>query len=392
MERQLPKNVRQIGNVSDTPKIYIEDYVDTFFLQLCDKAGEEPIGAFLIGNSQVIDGEECVFISGAVQMHELLFSGQNPVIDEDTWKNGYEDCKQFFEDGEMMGWFVAQRGQPLTLNHSMLKLHRKSFSKKNTLLILKDSEKDEECYFAYKFNDLMEIGGHYVFYEKNPCMQNYMISMRKKSGAKLSEKVEDRAAKDFRNIIKMREEHQEQKKTARMMYATSAVLILVLIVMGVSALNNFDKMRNVESTLESLSGAGQQEESLRASSDETKSVNGEVVNDESASSVANTASGQGASGTSTEDTGETGGKTAATDTPEVQEASGNAVAATTAQEEAAQGRENGSDGVYTVQEGDTLAIISKKMYGDLEHVESIASMNGLTNGNLIYIGQKLVLP
>ena len=27
MERQLPKNVRQIGNVSDNPKIYVEDYV-----------------------------------------------------------------------------------------------------------------------------------------------------------------------------------------------------------------------------------------------------------------------------------------------------------------------------------------------------------------------------
>ena len=30
MERQLPKNVRQIGNVSDNPKIYVEDYVDTY--------------------------------------------------------------------------------------------------------------------------------------------------------------------------------------------------------------------------------------------------------------------------------------------------------------------------------------------------------------------------
>ena len=36
MKRQLPKNVRQIGNVSDSSKIYVEDYVDTFFNQLCD--------------------------------------------------------------------------------------------------------------------------------------------------------------------------------------------------------------------------------------------------------------------------------------------------------------------------------------------------------------------
>ena len=30
MEKQFPKNVRQIGNVCDSPKIYVEDYVDTF--------------------------------------------------------------------------------------------------------------------------------------------------------------------------------------------------------------------------------------------------------------------------------------------------------------------------------------------------------------------------
>ena len=50
MERQIPKNVRQIGNVSGSPKIYVEDYVDTFFTQLCEKAGETPIGAFLVGD------------------------------------------------------------------------------------------------------------------------------------------------------------------------------------------------------------------------------------------------------------------------------------------------------------------------------------------------------
>ena len=54
--------------------------------------------------------------------------------------------------------------------------------------------------------------------------------------------------------------------------------------------------------------------------------------------------------------------------------------------------ENGSDGVYIVEEGDTLAIISKKMYGDLSHVDAICKMNGIENGNLIYVGQKLILP
>ena len=54
--------------------------------------------------------------------------------------------------------------------------------------------------------------------------------------------------------------------------------------------------------------------------------------------------------------------------------------------------ENGSNGIYVVEKGDTLAIISRKMYGDLTHVDAICRMNGITDGNLIYVGQKLLLP
>jgi nucleoid-associated protein YgaU len=47
---------------------------------------------------------------------------------------------------------------------------------------------------------------------------------------------------------------------------------------------------------------------------------------------------------------------------------------------------------YIVQKGDTLEIISIKEYGDVLHVEAICKLNGLEDGNLILIGQKLLLP
>ena len=83
MERQIPKNVRQIGNVSDSPKIYVEDYVDTFFAQLCEKSekAKVPIGAFLVGDIQSGDDEEYVYIYGAIQMHDLKLSGNEYVIE-----------------------------------------------------------------------------------------------------------------------------------------------------------------------------------------------------------------------------------------------------------------------------------------------------------------------
>ena len=68
MENKFPKNVRQIGNVSDTPKIYVEDYVDTFLNQICDKADKEQAGAFLVGKKEVTEGQECLYIFGAICM------------------------------------------------------------------------------------------------------------------------------------------------------------------------------------------------------------------------------------------------------------------------------------------------------------------------------------
>ena len=406
MERQLPKNVRQIGNVSDTPKIYVEDYVDTFFAQLCEKcekSGKGPMGAFLVGDIQQGDNEEYVYIYGAIQMHDLKMSGSEYVLDEDTWKHAYEDCKQYFEDGEMLGWFVAHPGVPLIPDASTVKLHKKSFPKKNTVFIMKDPVEKEETYYVHKMNDLMEIGGHYTYYEKNPCMQNYMISSRKKNGVFPSETVEDRAAKDFRDLVRKRGERRKGRQTGSLMYAAGAGLVLVLLVMGVSLINSFDRMKSVQDTLNAISG--------NTDSIEARETSGTVtaVTEEQAGNVV---AGEGQASDNGEDSDannsdvDSGDSADAADpqdidTPDTQDADktdGSDSAAGTAQGTGTDGQAsavsggNGSDGVYIVEEGDTLAIISRKMYGDLSHVDAICKMNGIENGNLIYVGQKLLLP
>lgn len=379
MERQIPKNVRQIGNVSDTPKIYVEDYVDTFFAQLCEKAGEEPIGAFLVGDMQKTNDEEYVYIYGAIQIHDLQISGKDYVIDDDAWKRAYEECKQYFENGEMLGWFVAHQGVPLEPEHNTVKFHKKSFPKKNTVFIMKDPVEKDEVYYVLKLNDLMEIGGHYTYYEKNPCMQNYMISTRKKNGVCPSETVEDRAAKDFRSLVRTREEQLHQKRTNRLMYAVSACLVLVVIIMGVTTLNNFDKMKSVQSTLNSLSNSSSsdtQSVEARETNGNVTAVTGEPseqqVKDDSQENKAQEEDGQAVGDASDEQASNDGAQDA--DTSKTSSGA------------------NGSDGVYIVEQGDTLAVISRKTYGDVSHVDAICKMNGLTDGNLIYVGQKLVLP
>lgn len=387
MERQIPKNVRQIGNVSDTPKVYVEDYVDTFLSQLCDKAGEVPMGAFLIGDLINAGEEEYVYIYGAVQMHELKVSGNEYILEEAVWKAAYEDCKQYFEDGEMLGWFVANPGVPLTVGEGITKLHRKAFPKNNTIFILKDPIEQEEKYFVHKFHDLMELGGHFTYYEKNPCMQNYMISSRKKNGVCPSETVEDRAAKDFRSLVRAREQRQGQRRTSRLMYAMSACLVLLVVIMGVAMLNNFDRMKAVKSMIDEIGSTSvadvkaeemdkkaeeeEKEESIKAEPEAVKETSGTVTAIvEEKENPTESAQSPEVTETKAEDTGQTGGVSAQSAEPDY----------------------NGKNGVYVVEEGDTLAMISKKIYGDLSHTDAICKMNGLADGNLIYVGQKLLLP
>lgn len=397
MERQIPKNVRQIGNVSDSPKIYVEDYVDTFFAQLCEKSekAKVPIGAFLVGDIQSGDDEEYVYIYGAIQMHDLKLSGNEYVIDDSTWKHAYEDCKQFFEDGEMLGWFVAHPGVPLSPEASTVKLHKKSFPKKNTVFIMKDPVEKDETYYVHKMNDLMEIGGHYTYYEKNPCMQNYMISSRKKNGAISSETVEDRAAQDFRDLVRKRGEHQKRRKAGGMMYVASACLVLVLIIMGVSMVNSFDRMKSVQSTLEALADTSDTVETRETSGSVTAVTSEEQAGDGQASEEDEAQSNENQSAEPQLAENQPNGS----QSDDVQTASSDAESSGTSETDSAAENqstaytgENGSDGVYVVEEGDTLAIISRKMYGDVSHVDAICRMNGITDGNLIYVGQKLLLP
>ena len=377
MERQLPKNVRQIGNVSDEPKIYVEDYVDTYLNQLNDKAKEEPVGIALAGEILVLEGQPVVYISGAFRLAEVEVRGKEISLKEETVKQMETDRKKYFPETEIVGWGLIEDGKPMGRSREVGRIHSKYFSKDQSVFIWKDSLDGEEVFYAFKYGELMQMGGHYVFYEKNPAMQNYMISTRKKIGVTPSEVVEDRAAKDFCSVVRERMDAKSDRQNSRLIYITSALLVVVVLVIGVSTMNNYDKMEAVQSSLESLS------QSVNSPESQTETVTEDEGDDEE----------EGAAAKAQVETGET---------ESVQEASGD-----TASDSSGEGDTDDTgavmtadpseidldeDDYYVVQKGDTLDTISMKVYGDAAHVDAICRMNGLSDGNLIYIGQKLLLP
>ena len=359
MERKFPKNVRQVGNVSDIPKIYLEDYVDTYLDQLRSRAKEEPTGALLLGENAVVEGLECVYITGAVRIEEVSEENGEICISDPAREAALRECAEYFPGRDVVGWALAAPGRPLVLSGSMVQIHEQLGLKKNSIFIMKHPEEDEEIYFAYKFHELMQMGGYYIFYEKNPDMQNYMINTRKQIGVTPSEVVEDRAAKNFRSAVKEKLEAQEQRSNSHLVYLTSVLLVVVVLAIGISAMNNYDKMNSVQSSIETLS------KSVQGSSENTVTAEEDAAADQQEEQPDGAAASDVSAGAGDVQTGESG--------MSIQEG------------------ESGEK-YYTVQRGDTLDKISLKLYGTTDEAEAICKMNGLTDGNLIFIGQKLLLP
>lgn len=399
MKRQIPKNVRQIGNVSDSSKIYVEDYVDTFFNQLCSKADQEMVGAFLIGETVQEEEQDYIYVYGAIQMKELLVKGKEFIIEENVWKNACETCKEYFGNAEILGWFIAGGENNVEVNHNIKKIHQKYFHREKSLFITKNARDKEEKFYIYKFRDMMECGGHYVYYEKNLEMQNYMIATRKRSGFTPSEIIEDRVTKNFRNLVREKTEQNEQRARSRMVYAMSTFLVLVVLVIGITMINNYDKMKSVQNSLDKLTQnvskvdkqekEGKEEDSVEVLGDivssnkeEDKDITGDIQEgdvQEGDTQENDAQEGEVQEGNAQEGDAQEGNE----------QEGGNTVQDSTQQEQPPEGT---TTKTYIVKEGDTLENISRKEYGDITHIEAICKLNKLEDGNLIFIGQKLLLP
>ena len=156
------------------------------------------------------------------------------------------------------------------MSGSMVKIHEQIFTKKNSIFILKHAEEDEEIYFAYKYHELMQMGGYYISMKK-PGDAELHDQYTAQIGVTPSEVVEDRAAKNFRSAIKEKMEVQEQKNNSKLVYLTSALLVVVVLAIGISTMNNYDKMNSVQSSIETLSksvqGSGEEERQPEAGAD-----------------------------------------------------------------------------------------------------------------------------
>ena len=151
-----------------------------------------------------------------------------------------------------MGWLLVRKDVVLEIDEEIRRIHEDNFKGKNKILFLYDKgENDEAFYLANSLGDLKKQTGYYIYYEKNEAMQNYMIELN--PGAKVEEEVKDNAMVKVREIIAQKEPQKNDKKMMNLMYGASTLLAAVVLVIGATMLDNYDKMKNMEETLNVIS-------------------------------------------------------------------------------------------------------------------------------------------
>ena len=408
---KMPKNVRQIGKSNQGKKIYVEDYVMTFIKQL---AGGDYSGckiAVLVGQCIRLDSVRNIFISGVIDVKDANATGEI-VFTNDIWSSIYEDIKKHFTDVEIVGWFLGGPGYLMSgEEEKILKLHVDNFAGQDKVLLTYDNMEREEAFYSYENGKLAKQEGYYIYYEKNEEMQTYMIEHKKEDSAEAN--YDDQVSRKIRDVLQSKKTPEEEgKSVTRLMYAAGTLLAVIILVVGAAILSNYDQMKSMQDTLNYLTEnlEGLQSDIGGKSQEATNKTNQPVTPGATGNS-----SGEGEDTEDDqsldievvpgdvkpiEDPGNTDTQKEDNENDEEDPASGEELAG----EEPDEGEEQDSDKTeatpvvskevkyYTVQSGDTLAGISYKLYNTYTKVKQIMELNNIDYQDLIYAGQKLIVP
>jgi LysM repeat protein len=428
---KMPKNIRQIGKSNVSKKIYVEDYVMTFTKQLAGEDYSSCRVAVLLGHYVSLEQGRCIFISGAVEVEDIDIKDEI-VFTNDHWTSIYENIKKYFVESEIVGWFLGGPGYILEDKERILKAHIDNFAGQDKTLLTYDNMEKEEAFYFYENGALCRQEGYYIYYEKNEKMQDYMIEHKQKPSEEAQ--YDDRVSREIRTIFenKKPQTDDENKSINRLMYAAGTLLAVIILVVGAAILSNYDQMKNMQDTLNSLSQNLKEVESVFLKNEDAQ-VSQDIVsqdiieakNEQPTSIPSDTEESLDIEVISGEVTplpeksekeeikeeekedknqdkkdkkdSEDGSSSDKNDKKQAEaEKEQSQVEHQINQVEATGGQDlvssEGEVKYYTVKAGDSLAGISYKLYNSANYISKIKELNNIEDEDMIYIGQKLIVP
>ncbi len=409
---KLPKNIRQVGPMDGDKRVYIEDYVMTYMKQIAMKSYGNYHIAVLLGHIRKVEGEDNVFINGAVEVKDIIFD-DDKVFNNESWAKIYDDIKKYFDDEEIVGWYITRPGLPLQVNEYLNKVHLDNFAGNNKVLLMYDSIEREEAFYLSTNQKLCKQDGYYIYYERNNNMQNYMVE--NSDNQSIEADYVDHTTINIRNVIERKNNEKVQKKRSlSVMYAAASVCALFLIVVAVTMLSG-KGLRDANQAVSASNQSNKPTALVNASiSPDTTQVNVQpgnintikdetVVGDktnksddkdkgkESSNSSKDTDVNVSIEGTDPIDS--KGNKdTDIKKTEDKDSTSKDTTSKDTSKEDTSTKETSSKATSYTIKRGDTLGGISMKFFKTKAYVKKIMELNKIENQDTIYAGQTIKLP
>ena len=259
-----------------------------------------------------------------------------------------------------------------------------------------DPEEQEEHFYRLAGGNLSGQSGYYIYYEKNEAMQNFMVRQHQKEP-----ETEQRIQEEEKTVAGYRARMQEKQRQIRpkaehsILCAAGVLTAMAACVIGITTINNYEKMAGMQDAIQVLSQSAAGTTEKEVANFEVEDMQSSIKPlEEQADPVA--VSAQAAQTSQAAQASQTPQVTS--ESVEVQasqpETTGDPAPASVdgAQPTLSEAETYKLQGYYIVEKGDSLAVISQKIYQNKDMVSQICAKNGIADENTIYIGQKLLLP
>ena len=418
---RIPNNIRQIGEISGTQKIYIEDYAYTYLCRSSSENSHRGIAAILLGQANWKDGAAYLFIKSAVALPNREVTEEHLTFTQEIWNHVYEKNKEYFPDQEVVGWFLSIPGCAMELHEVICQTHLNHFGGNDKVLFVMEPLEKEEAFYRYEEGRMSRQSGFYVYYEKNEPMRNFLIAQNEKAEHK-TEEVDDSAVSSFRKKVEKKGKEEEEKQKFPLFRTASICAAAAVLAVGVLYLNDYQKLRSTEEVMAGLEEKQEakelqkvtpvngmadsskkeenpeseaEKENFRADQGTASSADSQTAGKEQSAPSGQGGTDEQTSGEIEKDEAVLGEERAASkqdsssaeSKQETAEDKAGSAADTDTAQSAGQVHQS-----YTIQPGDTITRISIRNYGNTKKIKEICSLNNLAETDLIYPGQKILLP
>lgn len=427
---RLPKNIKQIGDIKDSRKIYIEDYAINYIEEIHLYGMDRAVGV-LLGKSQKSGSDRYIFIKGAILIPNAFITETQIEITEHDWAEIYNNLGKYFPNQEIVGWFASLESVNAAMLRTLKKVHVDQFAGGEKVLLIHDRQEKKQYFCVYDNNQLVRQNGYTIYYERNEEMQDYMVDMR--SGQDKMEEYQEKIASRTltgeveRGGADVVREVPASKRQSFVNYCANVAMVVLVLFIGMYMLDSKKDQQNQEENISStvtpvLKVDGEvypttestiefeSESAAMVVQDATRDINAEetmlqakettaVVKETTPLVQETTAVTRETTALIRETTAATRETTAATreTTPAETKATESATSAGTVITVNTDGQRKKEPvaSAYTehvVKKGENLITICKKQYGNTDRIDEVMKINDIDDVDKIYIGQIIKLP